>query len=75
MSEFERRLRKLAEVPDGPLLGHDLERYEFALAAARIGAEVERDQCITVVATSGDQFASILAQAEVQKRIRARGDE
>jgi hypothetical protein len=32
-------LRELAEVPPGPLFGHDLERYEFANRAAELALE------------------------------------
>lgn len=66
--EAEARIKELEQALAEQHVSPDLAAFW-----AERGAEVERKECIDVVATSGDQFASVVGQAEVQKRIRARG--
>jgi hypothetical protein len=66
IDELERLLRALVESPDDELV-------KVLVLASKIGADLERQACIDVIATSGDLFASVVDQAEAQKRIRERG--
>lgn len=72
-SELERKLLALTDANRGLILSNEEHKLSLLRAAACIGAEIEREACIDVVATSGDQFASVTHQAEVQARIRVRG--
>lgn len=77
---LESRLRMLLATyaPEGTRDTDDLTFQARALLsifreAAAIGAELEREGCVDVIATSGDVFRSVVDQAAAQARLRARG--